>query len=586
MRVFEQQFPSEIESVLALLEACASQPDRLELWLSESREVRARLQADLRHRFPGCELRVHAAYKPLACEVFEVHLPLWQAAPPRHVHLRFPVLDGEHPERFLIEAYPLAGWLDDLRVRFTHEGYAADHYELVVDGELTRVEVPLRGATDALGRPCLRPTARVDIVQGEGATTRLVLTDAERCWDAYTAFLKRFPWPQQAPFFGVLRVAAELSEPDEPLAYGHERASLTEGLSEDLYFGTLEYFQDRAGVPLGSRELPVGQIVPVVKAVPGGPCRLTVDLLPLPQAAASSGAAPPLATLDRPLRVAEVYHLTREWPDPPTFHSVQGRPIPTLRRPGRGSGVLISGGQHGNEATGVAAALLAAGQLASPLPLGFIPLENPDGAALFEELRAVAPEHMHHAARYTALGDDLEYRQPPFGEADARCALARELNAALHVNLHGYPAHEWTRPFSGYVPRGFEAWSLPKGFVLLVRHTPEQSEQARRLAEQVCLDLSGQRALMAFNERQLRVYECHTAARPYQMIHGTPVMLAEVEGMLCPLTLLTEFPDETVEGERFRLGCTAQGQVIESAVRWLEGEALSSPRPAVGDGRK
>lgn len=578
MRALEQQFPSEIGTVLALIETSSPPPDRLELWLSEPRAVREELRERLSGRFPGVQVHVRAAYKPLAHEVLEVHLPVWQAAPPRHVHLRFPVLDGEHPERFLIEAYPLAGWLDDLGVQFTSAGHAAGHYTLVVDGEGTRVEVPLRPATDVLGHPCLRPTARVDLVHGDAVTTRLVPTDAEHCWDAYVAFLKSFPWPPSAPFFGMMRVAAELSEPDEPLPYGHERASMTEGLSEDLYFGTLEYFQDRAGVPPGSRSLPVGQIVPVVKAVPGGPCRLTVDLLPLPQADAAFGDAPPPGTLDRPLRVAEVHTLTREWPEvAPSFRSVQGRSIPTLQRPGSGPGILISGGQHGNEATGVAAALLAAEQLTSSLPLGFIPLENPDGAALFGELRAVAPDHMHHAARYTALGDDLEYRQPPFQEAGARRALIHTLRAALHVNLHGYPSHEWTRPFSGYVPRGFGAWALPKGFVLIMRHAPEWVNPARRLAEQVCADLAGHAALMAFNAQQLRVYERHTTARPYQLLHGTPVMLVETEGTPCPLTLLTEFPDETVEGDAFRLGRAAQFQVIESAVRWLEREGLPPP---------
>ena len=50
-----------------------------------------------------------------------------------------------------------------------------------------------------------------------------------------------------------------------------------------------------------------------------------------------------------------------------------------------------------------------------------IALENPDGYALHRELRAHAPEHMHHAARYTALGDDVEFReQAPFFEREAR----------------------------------------------------------------------------------------------------------------------------------------------------------------------
>ena len=72
-----------------------------------------------------------------------------------------------------------------------------------------------------------------------------------------------------------------------------------------------------------------------------------------------------------------------------------------------------------------------------------------------QRLRADNPLHMHHAARYTALGDDLEYRsgKQPLRKGDP--PRSRRLSGAkLHVNLHGYPSHEWTRPLSGYVPRG------------------------------------------------------------------------------------------------------------------------------------
>ena len=67
-----------------------------------------------------------------------------------------------------------------------------------------------------------------------------------------------------------------------------------------------------------------------------------------------------------------------------------------------------------------------------------IPLENPDGYALHRELCAHAPRHMHHAARYTALGDDLEYRDaPPWYEREARHQALALSGADLHINLHG-----------------------------------------------------------------------------------------------------------------------------------------------------
>ncbi|NWM44847.1 peptidase M14, partial [Escherichia coli] len=84
-------------------------------------------------------------------------------------------------------------------------------------------------------------------------------------------------------------------------------------------------------------------------------------------------------------------------------------------------------------------------------------------------------------ARYTALGDDLEYRtaaQPH--EKAIRFEAQRLSGARLHINLHGYPAHEWTRPLSGYMPRGFAMWTLPKGFFLIMRYQHGWEERAER----------------------------------------------------------------------------------------------------------
>ena len=105
------------------------------------------------------------------------------------------------------------------------------------------------------------------------------------------------------------------------------------------------------------------------------------------------------------------------------------------------------------------------------------PLENPDGYALHHRLRSENAHHMHHAARYTALGDDVESRgDTPVFESVIRKKQLAEMDAKLHLNLHGYPSHEWTRPLSGYLPRGFELWTLPKGFFLIMRHHPEWAE--------------------------------------------------------------------------------------------------------------
>ncbi|MDB5939818.1 MAG: hypothetical protein JWP77_2182, partial [Polaromonas sp.] len=139
--------------------------------------------------------------------------------------------------------------------------------------------------------------------------------------------------------------------------------------------------------------------------------------------------------------------------------------------------------------------------------------------------------------------------------------------ARLHINLHGYPAHEWTRPLSGYLPRGFEQWTIPKGFFLILRHHPGWQARGRALLEQVCAALGQVDGLAAYNARQMALYECHAGELPFDVINGTACLQSESSRPGAPLTLITEFPDETVHGENFRFAHTVQMSAVLAAVR-------------------
>jgi hypothetical protein len=254
-----------------------------------------------------------------------------------------------------------------------------------------------------------------------------------------------------------------------------------------------------------------------------------------------------------------------------TATSRQGRSVLGLYRPGPSAPVLVSGGQHANETSGIVGALRAAHALRASGDAHFalIALENPDGYALRDELAAWHPEHMLHAARYTALGDDVEYRdQAPWFEREARRQALALSGAQLHLNLHGYPAHEWTRPLSGYLPQGFELWTVPKGFFLILRHHRGWEREARALIEQVGAALAEVPGLADFNARQLALYERHAGGLPFELVHGIACAVSEVERAdSAPVTLITEFPDETVHGEAFRFAHTVQMQTVLAAVR-------------------
>ena len=174
---------------------------------------------------------------------------------------------------------------------------------------------------------------------------------------------------------------------------------------------------------------------------------------------------------------------------------------------------------------------------------------------------------MHHAARYTAFGDDLEYRQNPAAlyEHGIRAQAEALTGAQLHINLHGYPAHEWTRPLSGYVPRGFAMWTLPKGFFLVMRHREGWGDIARRLTEAVTADLARNTALMDMNARQIALYGIHAGETGFEMINGFPCYIGHDPRHRVPLTLITEYPDETIYGDAYTAAHTSQMQTVLAA---------------------
>jgi hypothetical protein len=190
------------------------------------------------------------------------------------------------------------------------------------------------------------------------------------------------------------------------------------------------------------------------------------------------------------------------------------------------------------------------------------PLENPDGYALHHRLRRDNPGHMHHAARYTALGDDLGHRWDQTGEVFELAARQQAFacsGARLHINLHGYPAHEWTRPLTGYVPRGFALWAVPKGFFLVVRHQVGWSEFARAFAERLAHRLAAELPeMIALNARQMAAYRAHVGRMPFEVIADIPCQIGGAVRATAPIELITEYPDETISGAAFRLAHECQ----------------------------
>ena len=202
---------------------------------------------------------------------------------------------------------------------------------------------------------------------------------------------------------------------------------------------------------------------------------------------------------------------------------------------GKAPAVLITSGQHANETTGVVGALRAARRLAKDPDEHFavVPLENVDGYELHQRLIVDQPEYMHHAGRFSALGDDLWFYPKVPVDQTARVKALELSGAGLHLNLHGYPAHEWTRPLTGYLPKGYELWTLPKGFFLIINHHPGWKKRAFAMMEEITAALSADRKLVAFNARQIEIAFAHMRRKPFEVMNGFPYLIAEGKSTRC-----------------------------------------------------
>ena len=560
--LLNQTFTRTLDAIVEL--AIPGQP--LEAWTFDDME--SRREAERRLQEKGVTARIRSAYKPLlfafleeidldGVEAIEVHYP---------VHANAPV------NRFRLEAYPLAALVGEAKIDFIARNDGDFHYDVSLKRgqqiESVTVLTPNRVHTDIVGEINVSPTGWLKLGGQQGER---LATDYEKLFEAGIKAIADHAWSDQEPYFEELNIRVVHPAKDISLPVGDEVVSLREALHEDFYFSLLEFFQKKSGRPLGDRGLRPGQIVPEI-AKSNGEISVVIETRAL-TTGFSDGDEQPIDTAQEPIAESQVRKLLAEiGGDAFEARSRSGRILSARYKSGDDAAVMISGGQHPNETTGIVGALRAARKLGQRKQAHFTisPLENPDGYAVHQRLRLDNPRHMHHAARYTALGDDLEYRTSENAgtnlfEKEIRFKAEKRSQAKLHVNLHGYPSHEWTRPLSGYVPRNFAMWTLPKGFFLIIRHHPDWERQAEALLDKVTRHLGAIPGLLDYNNRQIALYEIHAGETGFRIINGFPCLSSVDDRHTVPMTLITEYPDETIYGDDFITGHTAQMETVLSA---------------------
>lgn len=540
--------------------------DCSEVWLFEGLSARQRLEQA--RGFP-----VRSAYKTLLHEVLE--RDLLRGASKAVIH--YPVLPGDEPLRFRLECYPL-GEMCATAIEFRPVSQAGDsmpHYRIEREGlPSVDVPVPVRQVTLGDGSTCFAACGWMR----RGDQSAPLETDYEQIFRDICGAMNRVEITDKRPIFDQLIVEVSAPFEDLPLPVGKERISLAEALHEEIYFAAIELFQARMGLEQGSRDLQHGQVVPLIRDAEQPSLKIRLAKADLSEDH-DLGGVPALQEATHWLTPRQIDgHLDEIGGTRFETTSRQGRPVAGIVvNPNASVQLAISSGQHANETSPVVGALRA-GYALRDMDVGFTlsPMENPDGYALFRRLCRDNETHMHHAARYTAGGGDLSFST----EHESRIRqMAREnLPADVHVNLHGYPSHEWTRPLSGYVPRGFARWTLPKGFFLICRHHPGWGDLAKQVVEAAITAISGHPEQMRQNAAMMRRYLAANPAPDFEVAEGCiPHSTTETESEPYPVALITEAPDETINGEDFRIAQESQYRVVMEIARALQAKLALTP---------
>ena len=114
---------------------------------------------------------------------------------------------------------------------------------------------------------------------GDTLAHERIVTDPEWFWDRFQASTLPAVYDYvmdrhdgnprgggaDAPFFGTLTVELELSEPDYRLGVDNEIASTMDALHEEIYFGTIEFFQLLGRNARGQELAYPGRVIPVMR---------------------------------------------------------------------------------------------------------------------------------------------------------------------------------------------------------------------------------------------------------------------------------------------------------------------------------
>lgn len=307
---FDWEIPWEVDDARRILAAevyPGLQPDlpvEIELRVSESPEIRASLEAEIRGRLADrgvsdATVRVLSAYKQGYSWIHDVLLPQLRGRGVTSIQLFYHTLEESEEVRWQTIAAETR-WLQEV---YPFDAVLARELGIpdsAITFHPTRRKDPIYTfeARDSAGAVVLRDTftpkyvvrpffdlfpeyEQVRVTTGWVRATvgertlvdERIVTDPERFWDrlqneAYGEIIRYVmdsqdgdPSPDNAPFFDVFQVDLRLSEPDYRIGIDEEGISSLEALHEDIFFETHTFFsllgsRYQTGLPFPGRVLP------------------------------------------------------------------------------------------------------------------------------------------------------------------------------------------------------------------------------------------------------------------------------------------------------------------------------------------
>ena len=114
---------------------------------------------------------------------------------------------------------------------------------------------------------------------------------------------------------------------------------------------------------------------------------------------------------------------------------------------------------------------------------------------------------------------------------------------------------------------------IPRGFFLIIRHHPGLQAKAENFIRKLAERVARVPGLKEFNEAHLAAFAAHLGETPQPIHHSISLVIGETARFVPPYTLVSEYPDETIYGDAFRLAHTVQmATVLEAADLLAAGE--------------